>query len=66
MTFGSICSLAGLAFASLSAALEIGTGIYAQFINGFPFMDKTLLRIYAFGSPVVITRPRLRTVRSLH
>jgi hypothetical protein len=40
------CSLAGFILASVSAALEIGSGTYAQFINGFPFEDPTLLRIY--------------------
>jgi hypothetical protein len=43
-----MCSLAGFALASLSASLEIGTGIYAQFVN-IPFMDPRLLRIYAVG-----------------
>jgi hypothetical protein len=43
------CSLAGFVLASVSAALEIGSGTYAQFINGFPFEDPTLLRIYRWG-----------------
>jgi hypothetical protein len=43
------CSLAGFVLASVSAALEIGSGTYAQFINGFPFGDPTLLRIYRWG-----------------
>jgi hypothetical protein len=43
------CSLAGFASASVSAALEIGSGTYAQFINGFPFQDPALLFIYAWG-----------------
>jgi len=46
---GIRCSLAGFVFASLSASLEVGTGIYAQFTEGFPFMNPTLLRIYAWG-----------------
>lgn len=41
-----ICSLLGFSFASLSALLQIGSGIYAQFIGGFPFMDPTLRSIY--------------------
>jgi hypothetical protein len=44
-----VCSLAGFTFASLSAALEIGSGLYAQFTDGFPFNDPTLLRIYGLG-----------------
>ena len=47
--FGMLCSFAGFAFASLSASLEIGTGLYAQFTDGFPFMHPTLLRIYGVG-----------------
>jgi hypothetical protein len=43
------CSLAGFILASVSAVLEIGSGTYAQFINGFPFEDPTLLRIYRWG-----------------
>lgn len=43
------CSLAGFALASISAALEIGAGTYGQFMNGFPFEDPTLLRIYRWG-----------------
>jgi hypothetical protein len=44
-----MCSLAGFVFASISGALEVGSGTYAQFINGFPFQDPTLLRIYRLG-----------------
>jgi len=43
------CSLAGFVLASVSAALEIGTGTYGRLINGFPFEDPTLLRIYRWG-----------------
>ena len=43
------CSLVGFSCASASAALEIGSGVYAQFIGGFPFNHPTLLRIYALG-----------------
>ena len=42
-------SSVGLYLASASAALEIGSATYAQFINGFPFEDPTLLRIYRWG-----------------
>ncbi len=44
-----MCSVMGFALASLSASLEIGAGLYAQFTDGFPFMDPTLLRIYRWG-----------------
>ena len=45
-----IFSLVGFCFASFSAALDISSGIYAQFREGgFPFNDPTLLRIYYFG-----------------
>ena len=46
------CSLAGFILASASAAPEIGSGTYAQFINGFPFEDPSLLRIYRWGLPL--------------
>src|SRR6266567_7994500 len=49
LSLGMRCSLAGFILASVSAALEIGSGTYAQFINGFPFEDPTLLRIYRWG-----------------
>lgn len=52
LRFGVLCSLAGFSFASLSASLQISSGLYAQFIGGFPFMDRTLLRIY--GSEFVL------------
>jgi hypothetical protein len=43
-------TLVGFSLASLSAALEISSGAYAQFREGgFPFNDPTLLRIYFFG-----------------
>ena len=35
--------------ASVSAALEIGSGSYAQFINGFSFEEPALLRFYRWG-----------------
>ncbi len=38
----------GFSLASLSALLQIGSGIYAQF-HDFPFNDPTLLRIYFVG-----------------
>ena len=47
--FSMMCSLAGFALASLSASLEIGLGMYAQFTDGFSFMDPTLLRIGGVG-----------------
>ena len=49
LSLGMRCSIAGFALASVSAALEIGSGTYAQFINGFPFEDPTFLRIYRWG-----------------
>ncbi len=42
------CSLAGFVLASVSAALEIVSGAYAQF-RSFPFEDPVLLRIYRWG-----------------
>jgi hypothetical protein len=48
LPFGVICSLVAFVFASLSASLEIGTGLYARFTN-IPFMDPVLLRIYRVG-----------------
>ena len=47
--FGIVCSLVGFALASLSASLEIVTGIYGQFAGGIPFMDPNLLRVYGIG-----------------
>ena len=50
LTTGAIFSLVGFSLASFSAALEIGSGTYAQFREGgFPFNDPTLLRIYFWG-----------------
>jgi hypothetical protein len=49
LSVGMRCSLAGFTLATVSAAFEIGTGIYGQLINGFPFQDPTLLRIYRWG-----------------
>lgn len=49
-SLGATCSLIAFALASLSASLEIGMGVYAQFIpGGFRFEDPTLLRIYRLG-----------------
>lgn len=47
---GMKCSLAGFLLASASAVLEIASGTYAQFVNGFRFQDPTLLRIYRWGA----------------
>src|ERR1700751_4666128 len=45
-----ISSLVGFSFASVSAALEVASGTYAQFREGgFPFNDPMLLRIYFLG-----------------
>ena len=45
-----VFSLVGFSLASFSAALEIGSGTYAQFRDGgLPFNDPTPLRIYFFG-----------------
>src|SRR5437016_4227966 len=49
LTLGMMSTLIGFVCASISASLEIGTGVYAQVRNGFAFMDPTLLRIYAAG-----------------
>jgi len=48
LSVGMKCSLAGFVLASVSAALEIGSGTYAQF-RSFPFEDPVLLRIYRWG-----------------
>jgi len=48
LSAGMKCSLAGFVLASISAALEIGSGTYAQF-RSFPFEDPTLLSIYRWG-----------------
>jgi hypothetical protein len=45
---GVRCSVIGFVFATLSASLEVGSGLYAQFTD-VPFMDPTLLRIYGVG-----------------
>ena len=44
-----VASVIGFSLASLSALLQIGTGIYALSFGGLPFMDPTLLRIYGIG-----------------
>jgi hypothetical protein len=50
LSLGVLFSLAGFFLASLSAALEVGSGAYAQFRDGgFPFNDPILLRIYFYG-----------------
>jgi len=50
LSLGVAFSLVGFFLASLSAALEVGSGTYAQFRDGgFPFNDPILLRIYFFG-----------------
>jgi len=43
-------SFAGLAFATLSALLAVGSTAYARIIGGFPFYDPLLLRIYRWGA----------------
>lgn len=48
LTVSMTCSLAGFIFASASAALEIGSATYAQFID-IPFEDPALLRVYRWG-----------------
>lgn len=48
LSVGMKCSLAGFILASLSAALEIGSGSYAQF-RTFAFEDPVLLRIFRWG-----------------
>jgi hypothetical protein len=50
LSLGVIFSLIGFSIATASAALEVGSGTYAQFRDGgFPFNDPTLLRIYFGG-----------------
>ncbi len=44
-----ILSVIGFGFASLSALLQIGTGLYANITGGFPFNDPRLMRIYGLG-----------------
>jgi len=48
LSVGMKCSLAGSVLASISAALEISSGTYAQF-KSFHFEDPVLLRIYRWG-----------------
>jgi hypothetical protein len=48
LSVGMKCSLAAFVLGSVSAALEIGMGTYAQFID-VPFEDPALLRIYRWG-----------------
>lgn len=50
LNVGVVFSLVGFSLGSLSAALAIGSGTYAQFRDGgFPFNDPILLRIIFFG-----------------
>jgi hypothetical protein len=49
LSLGIACSLVGFTLGSISAAMQVGSGLYAQFTDGFPFMDPRLLRIYGFG-----------------
>lgn len=50
LSLGVIFSLIGFSIATASAALEVGSGTYAQFRDGgFPFNDPALLRIYFIG-----------------
>lgn len=50
LNVGMAFTLVGFSLASLSAALEISSGTYAQFRDGgFPFNYPTLVRIYFFG-----------------
>lgn len=49
LSLGMKSSLAGFVLASVSAALEIASGTYAQF-RSFPFQDPLLLRIYRRGA----------------
>jgi hypothetical protein len=43
-----LCSFAGFTLASLSALVEIGSGVYAQF-HTFRFYDPVLMKIYRLG-----------------
>jgi hypothetical protein len=49
LTPGMTLSAIGFGFASLSALLQIGTGLYANLTGGFPFNDPKLMRIYGIG-----------------
>ena len=42
-------SLVGFSLATASAALALGTHLYARFVRSFPFYDPVLLKIYACG-----------------
>jgi hypothetical protein len=63
LSLGMRCSLIGFVLASVSAALEIGTGTYGQFINGFPFEDPTLLHIFRWGFLLGVLGLDRRTIR---
>ena len=50
LNVGMVFTLVGFSLASLSAALQISSGTFAQFREGgFPFNYPTLVRIYFFG-----------------
>jgi hypothetical protein len=49
LSAATVFSVIGFSLASLSALLQIGSGVYAQFNGGFPFNDPTLLHIYGIG-----------------
>ena len=48
-SIGMTLSVIGFGFASSSALLQIGTGLYANVTDGFPFNDPRLMRIYGIG-----------------
>jgi hypothetical protein len=48
-TVTSVLSLIGFLFATASALLAIASIVYAHVIGGFPFYDRRLMRIYAWG-----------------
>jgi hypothetical protein len=50
-----ILSLIGLALATASVSLAIGSVLYAHAIGGFPFYDPLLLRIYRWGALLSIS-----------
>lgn len=48
-TISTILSLSGFILATCSALLAISSAVYAVGINGFPFYDPRLLRIFRWG-----------------
>jgi hypothetical protein len=42
-------SLVGFSLATASAALALGTHLYARFVHNLPLQDPTLIKIYACG-----------------